>query len=668
MQYTNTEHYCPLSFFRVFGTSEIEAFEVENEPDGKSMTTIEDDDFVHNQQIESTKSSETNKDNILNRAGAAVMSIVQKAAEVLVKSNGHGAKPNVTNPKQFTENCMSMSHNILCETCSIHERDDLQNFIGCKNFALTTFLDGNERLKNYLINSLACRGILGFDLKSNNDALMLDINYRNFFVSILPQKYIAAMCNMIAKDLKALTVRIENIPEITSNLIPKKDEVSLKNVSKKEEECNQSIEVVAPTEIPTTILSEFPTKIEQNAIEMPEKFSESHDEDVKEDNKSKNSSEINIFNKIDRYEGILEVENEPEVIPESTERKVTKEVTTSKEVHIKSNENDTPAEVKTNGERPSNNAPESVFLRLSNRIKTLEKNMTLSTQYLEELSRRYKKQIEDLQTSYSKLQAHFDGLNQQKMDNEKRYGDERLEMKSTLTELDTRSQYMEIILIIFSALLLLQVILVIVLFKRMSILQAAVIGESKLSIDAADKTTLTRKRSKVRIRKISAPNILTQRGAKNDTHQPQLSRTVSAPNKVSEMNENFPTMDESPMLEENDDILIPGFEDLKINNENEQQEIVEKKEEYYEEEDTASTASVKTDSQKSLNFRRRLSSPTFLKSKGGSSLKNRVSEPWRKAKSESPPKINNSLNFEHGESPFKTRKNNSFKKLFKKLF
>ncbi|XP_046399628.1 SUN domain-containing ossification factor isoform X2 [Ischnura elegans] len=40
---------------------------------------------------------------------------------------------------------------------------------------------------------------------------------------------------------------------------------------------------------------------------------------------------------------------------------------------------------------------ESVFVRLSNRIKTLERNMSLSAQYLEELSRRYRKQFEEAQ-------------------------------------------------------------------------------------------------------------------------------------------------------------------------------------------------------------------------------------------------------------------------------
>lgn len=45
---------------------------------------------------------------------------------------------------------------------------------------------------------------------------------------------------------------------------------------------------------------------------------------------------------------------------------------------------------------------ESVFVRLSNRIKSLELNMSLSGQYLEELSRRYRKQMEEMQRAFNK--------------------------------------------------------------------------------------------------------------------------------------------------------------------------------------------------------------------------------------------------------------------------
>ncbi|XP_035810360.2 SUN domain-containing ossification factor isoform X3 [Amphiprion ocellaris] len=45
---------------------------------------------------------------------------------------------------------------------------------------------------------------------------------------------------------------------------------------------------------------------------------------------------------------------------------------------------------------------ESVFMRLNNRIKALEMNMSLSSRYLEELSQRYRRQMEEMQKAFNK--------------------------------------------------------------------------------------------------------------------------------------------------------------------------------------------------------------------------------------------------------------------------
>ncbi|XP_038045817.1 SUN domain-containing ossification factor-like isoform X2 [Patiria miniata] len=45
---------------------------------------------------------------------------------------------------------------------------------------------------------------------------------------------------------------------------------------------------------------------------------------------------------------------------------------------------------------------ESVFMRLNNRIKSLELNMSLSSRYLEELSQRYRKRMDDMQKAFNK--------------------------------------------------------------------------------------------------------------------------------------------------------------------------------------------------------------------------------------------------------------------------
>lgn len=50
---------------------------------------------------------------------------------------------------------------------------------------------------------------------------------------------------------------------------------------------------------------------------------------------------------------------------------------------------------------------ESVFVRLNNRIRTLELNISLSSQYLSELSKKYRKQMEDIQRAFNKTSQLF---------------------------------------------------------------------------------------------------------------------------------------------------------------------------------------------------------------------------------------------------------------------
>lgn len=706
LTYANTEHYCPLSFFRVFGTSEIEAFEVENEPSNE-MNRIEDEvEVEHPAKV-------PNKENLLNRAGAAVMSIVHKAAEVLAKGNGNGVKLNATGAKNFQRGCMSLSHNIQCLQCSNDERLELDNFISCKNVALTSLLDG---VRHHLVNSDHCSNILGFDLKSE------EVGSKGSFISsILPRKYIAAMCNMLATDQKALA-RIEDISGIHSSLISKKDEVSLKNVSRPppqtEEDplCKQDFYATS-TEAPGLVLTSNDTTTEHletevvteqtnvslsgdelnifNVVEseqpnQPETSSSTDSEPAAppEEPRVEEAKDENKLQEITRTEEKQEsvVEMPQTVPPESSEVKVVQQEVKANVPEFKTEQ----VEVKINGDLRSANPPESVFLRLSNRIKTLEKNMTLSTQYLEELSRRYKKQIEDVQQSFAKLQASLEDQSSKKRESDKRDVDDKKTLRDNVLSLNQKAEYMEVILVILSTFFAFQTILVIALFKRISILrksfaahqQGLEVPPASPSLNNEKSRSTGRKRSKQRMRKISAPNILTQRPpTKNEFSQasPVLSRTVSAPNKFNasiplhDNKENYDDM--QAMLEENDDILIPGFDELKLSDDHsiKSHDL-----------DTASTASAvssnekheKTSSNRSFKFKRRLSSPFQLNSK--SPLKKSNSERTnKKAMSESPSRnitedsseIQKSKSFqEDDDGSVKFKKSNSFKKLFKKIF
>lgn len=733
LTYTNTEHYCPLSFFRVFGTSEIEAFEVENEPTSEINTIVDENEFDHTARDQVPR---PNKDNLLNRAGAAVMSIVHKAAEVLAKGNGNGLKSNVSSMELFKSGCMSMSHNVLCQHCSMAERNELDTFMSCKNSALSILLNSNDEIRNHLVNSVACDSILGFDLKSEEIGTS-----KSFIISILPQKYIAAMCNIVATNQKALPLRIVDIPGLNSSLISKKDEVSLKNVSKKEQPveedplCKQDF-YATPTETPDVNLIAANNTPKETAGDTADVTNELGN------NASLSGDELNIFNVVETQHQTQQEpsstdtqqaaappttsekaadepveEKKPQEAPKSDEKQETvieapptnppdvNDVQIKQDVKILPVEMKPPpppemktehAEIKINGDVRSSNPPESVFLRLSNRIKTLEKNMTLSTQYLEELSRRYKKQIEDLQQSFSKLQTSVEDQNHKKRESDKQDGDDKRWMRENITELNQKMEYMEVIIIVLVAFFTVQTIFVVALFKRISILRNASAAHQQASqeVSPPSPTTLKepekngrsgRKRSKQRMRKISAPNILTQRSpVKNEFSHPSpvLSRTVSAPNKFNSVmpadadnKENFDDM--QVMLEENDEILIPGFGDLQINDD---ASAMSK------DLDTASTVSAvssndkheTSSSNKSFKFKRRLSSPFQLKKSSMKKITSDRSNPeWaKKAMSESPPRVNENFIELHKSKSFqedddvsvKFKKSNSFKKLFKKLF
>lgn len=727
LTYTNTEHYCPLSFFRIFGTSEIEAFEVENEPSDRNNVIDDEEEF---EQQAKDKVQLPNKENLLNRAGAAVMSIVHKAAEVLAKTNENDHKLNETGDLFHRQNCVSLSHTILCHKCSENEKRELNEFMSCKSKALSMLLSSSDDILNHLINSEACSNFLGFSLISSD----LGTN-KNFVTLILPWKYIAAMCNLVATNQKSLALRVEDIPSLLTNIISKKEEVSLKNISKKgtpveDPLCQQELYGSETTE---------PPKVDLTGNESQEK-QDSSEATVKTVNITETGDDLNIFNVVDRRtqkvttsitDNVVEPSDKAEKVkdeekqvtatdtendlarpttntsitesnegsdsstntkpveqieskPSQTEVKAPQIETKHSQVEVKPPQPDVKVdqnELKLNGDVRSSNPPESVFLRLSNRIKTLEKNMSLSSQYLEELSRRYKKQIEEVQLSFSKLQASVEDQNSKRLENDRNITRERKRLNEDIFQMSQKMDYMEVILITLSAFFIVQTILVVAVFRRISIYRTAlaqhqsnqyILDSVPSSPTVSEKGRSTaRKRSKQRTRKISAPNILTQRSnghsMKNEFQfgSPVLCRTVSAPNKVNTavmMNEDKENYDEmKAMLEENDDILIPGFEDLKLNNEDE----LENKDF-----DTASTASAvsnltknESSSIKSFKFKRRLSSPFQLKKPSiKKSTSDRSNEVWtRKAASEG-------KSYQDDDGSVKFKKSNSFKKLFKKLF
>lgn len=676
LTYTNTEHYCPLSFFRIFGTSEIEAFEVDNEPTpNNNMDEIDD-------EIENDDNSKA-KNNILNRAGAAVMSIVQKAAEALTKNNGNSSDEQSQKNLSNSTSCVTLPYNILCLDCPNIDRVELENLVTCKQNVLQGLLD--ENMQNFLISSSLCFDVLGSNLKSN-----LSNSNMNFVSSILPSRYLAGLCNIIAKEQNIFPSKFNH-----TNLIdPKKEQASLKNISKSESQCEKNDKVNEPVK---------ETKESGEKIEKVEEILKEDDEKIKP--KIEKENELNIFNvPIDKNDEKTKekIQDDFETTTSTATEKISKEDSPSP---ISENISNPPPQITNEivqkpitpeiGFKPVestlSNPPESVFLRLSNRIKTLEKNMTLSTQYLEELSKRYKKQIEELQQSFSKFQTTLDNEVQKGNERDDKDGQLKYQIQQNISFLSEKLRLFEIIVGVLVLIIFIQMFIIIMIYRQVSSAQKQV----KESIETPSKEIETeisvvpinnlKKRQKNRIRKISAPNILSQKYSTktDDKLDDVLLRTSSSVPKMNssdiflEGKENYiHDLSEQPRLEENDEILIPGFEDLTIKDESSTNNIAENDETG----DDLSLLSQKSQYNSTTNVH------PFHMRNNSLNLENRKKRPkalHKKAMSESPPNVHrNSENFQELNSLknnqtsqevvngnlMSFKKSNSLKKFFKKIF
>ncbi|KAJ8038417.1 SUN domain-containing ossification factor [Holothuria leucospilota] len=80
---------------------------------------------------------------------------------------------------------------------------------------------------------------------------------------------------------------------------------------------------------------------------------------------------------------------------------------------------------------------DSVFMRLNNRIKSLELNLSLSSKYLEELSKSYKKQMEEMQKSFNKTVKTLTEKVQKAQEKNQKSAEDITRIDNQLQSLDT---------------------------------------------------------------------------------------------------------------------------------------------------------------------------------------------------------------------------------------
>ncbi|XP_058453868.1 SUN domain-containing ossification factor isoform X2 [Malaya genurostris] len=469
----NSEHYCPVSLFRVYGTSEFEAFETDNTPSGDdndeddvdvvvSASQLGEEALVGINQKEEGLDSTANKmkktDNILKSAGEAVMNIVKKAAEALGKANegkdqgnktSHTAEGEIvgdnnhnitfdnnnpsdmaTLPHPSRSRCWSLAYEPQCENCPLDLRTRLQQTMNCKYNLLDSLLS-TEIVSALFEESqhLLCANIVGFSFSENVEYASWNIG--GSVLGWLSVDFLAGFCNIRAYERGLIEPIVAEIPTENRDLertVTEQD--SILSSSNGDDSPKVDEEQPALVVIPTvnTATKEDTVPVVPSSQEDQQKVAAQED--------------VNIFNLHEEISADVQGVDQPKQVETTSSSSSTVQGTEQAQEdkekdyiltnggHMEEMDNllfdeQPPTDSSTGGGVATNipiitsttstttptpggspatqkGQPESVFLRLSNRIKALERNMSLSGQYLEELSRRYRKQVEELQHSYAK--------------------------------------------------------------------------------------------------------------------------------------------------------------------------------------------------------------------------------------------------------------------------
>ncbi|XP_072936785.1 SUN domain-containing ossification factor isoform X2 [Epargyreus clarus] len=467
LSHHGSEHYCPISLFKVYGTSEFEVLEKESSQHTAHIDEDEDDDIIDVPDVPAAE-SEPSK-NLFGSARDAVMSIMKKAAQALVKTEvpkNISSEHNDTSTDNMYKRCCSPSHIIVCDNCSETLYNEVYELLSCSSDKLTSLVR-----QVFLRDTLKCTGICqqyGLDFKSTKTIEFGEerVAYMN---ALFPPKYLAALCNILAiKEKKVvLNTSFENEMNVTTNMTVDESPqntsetnveqeikvVPVKNNEPEDDKINETVHSDEKTVVPEQTNQSAP-------IELPDE--ENIIDDKKDDPQviveessvpePQEEPAVNIDTNVDsEHKDVSKSDNRNEKTDSSTEKPKEPIASAGEEMNDQmmiDNDNfisdfdqmavdptPTGTQVPVNQNQGQTTIQkESVFLRLSNRVKTLERNMSLSGQYLEELSRRYKKQVEEMQKSFEKTVVQMTEERRKSTEREQKYLDQMTIVQEQLAQ------------------------------------------------------------------------------------------------------------------------------------------------------------------------------------------------------------------------------------------
>ncbi|XP_061388924.1 uncharacterized protein LOC133324054 [Musca vetustissima] len=576
------EHFCTLSLFRVFGTSEFEAFETESHPN-------EDIDDFDDEDLQETAKSNS-EPNLFKSASDAVLSIVKKATELVGKPSNNQNQTFKTTPHSVV--CRTPMYGLFsCADCPSSLVERINNALSCEFRQLNSLLNV-PHIRRDLISTRICAKMYGIETTASGShhsqqqqqqQLQFKDIKQSFYVNILPHDYVGALCQLLAMPKPTNNNRLaineteqkQKEETSTNQTLDKKfgkEDLELLDkpetklmrpemrplVNEKSEEIIRYESLETSTEVPlddnqqqlprplepteedvevTTstpkIVTEQPSIPDKNIFNVPveelyvpavpsapvtpppaasSSLSQSETEVA---DKSNNGGDMDSpATSTESVEHTTPLPPPPPATPKDIDNKPsasqtppiaapTQQPSTKSEEDTNSWENidmlltsttatttppsggtgvgggsykdGTNSHTQHNGATNNLNQKissgpqsESVFIRLSNRIKALERNMSLSGQYLEELSRRYKKQVEELQQTLTQQTLTVRTLEEQNRRHhelEQLYAQRNTQLKNELDDLSLQVHAC-IVVIIFVGAFVFLVLMVGILFYR----------------------------------------------------------------------------------------------------------------------------------------------------------------------------------------------------------
>lgn len=422
-----SEFFCPISLFRIYGLSEFEVIDTVEEPEEP-----EEPEEVFIDVPAEKKVKDEGKPSVIP---TVIKNMFSGVLDVIKR----GYRPRSASSEPG-DNCYSLHPSYIVDKLTCQLADSLNYILSCYR-AEYQVLMRRSFVSQVIKNSGFCRLLASTMclMPEVSDGVVYDTACNSSYLCImLSPKHVLAMCFMhdsrimdsqVACESDGGTLLPENFSATTPAIMPpentippyvKNAKINTSTITRTDPDVHSlgssltpdsqdmgakqfpvdhvavSPEEPAPSGVPDASNAEVPKPKKVKAA------AGSQDRGVKEAEQPDNTTEPEEGVPVDgsAFVGLELAEEDP---AKEEEEKQEEEAP----VHV----TPLPAEPKVSSTSPTNK--ESVVVRLSNKIKALEYNMSISSQYLEELSRRYKRQMEEMQRQFNLTIAALNATSRQ---------------------------------------------------------------------------------------------------------------------------------------------------------------------------------------------------------------------------------------------------------------